>query len=158
MSRRTCQRTTFTRWASLARLERSDLVRPVALVVRHGSTVDPDSTATTARRTYLRAVGTKGRYGDAGSRQKDNARTEANALQPSSLPVDLVTAAGGPITQAEHPTPVTAYVEVGVTLIRITGHATAWNSRCVHVRWTGTNPEASEAWGWASAVSRIPEN
>lgn len=99
-------------------------------------------------------MGTNRRYGDAISRQKDNARAEARALQPSSLPIELVTAAGGAITQAERPTPVTAYVEVGVTLIRVAGNALAWNSRCVQIRWTGTNPEPSEAWVWASAVTR----
>lgn len=102
-------------------------------------------------------MGSNRRYGDSITRQKDNARAEARALQPSSLPIDLVTTAGGPITQAEHPTPVTAYVEVGVTLIRVAGVASAWNSRCVHVRWTGTNPEPSEAWVWASAVTRSTE-
>ena len=79
-------------------------------------------------RTYVLGVGSNRRYGDAITRQKDNARAEARALQPSSLPIDLVTTAGGPITQAEHPTPVTAYVEVGVTLIRVAGVASAWNS------------------------------
>lgn len=99
-------------------------------------------------------MGSNRRYGDSISRQKDNARAEARALQPSSLPIELVTAAGGPVTQAPSPPPVHAYVEVGVTLIRVAGHALAWNSRCVHVRWTGTNPEAQEAWVWASAVTR----
>ena len=80
------------------------------------------------------------------SRPPSNARAEARALQPSSLPIDLVTTAGGPITQAEQPTP--AYVEVGVTLIRIAGVATGWNSRCVHIRWTGSDPEPKEAWVW----------
>lgn len=99
-------------------------------------------------------MGSNQRYGDAISRQKDNARAEAKALLPSSLPVNLVTAAGGPITAATEVVPVTAYVEVGVTLIRVHGHALAWNSRCVQVRWSGTNPEPSEAWVWASAVTR----
>ena len=99
-------------------------------------------------------MGTNRRYGDSISRQKDNARAEARALQPSSLPLDLVTTAGGPITPAEQPVAVTAYVEVGVTLIRVQGRATAWNTRCVKVVWTGTNPEPCEAWVWASAVTR----
>lgn len=99
-------------------------------------------------------MGTNRRYGDSVSRQKDNARAEARALQPSSLPLELVTAAGGPIRQADSPRPVHAYVEVGVTLIRVAGHAVAWNSRCVQVRWTGTNPDPQQAWVWASAVTR----
>jgi hypothetical protein len=99
-------------------------------------------------------VGSNLRYGDSISRQKDNARAEARALQPSSLPIELVTTAGGPVTQAASPHAVHAYVEVGVTLIRVAGHAVAWNSRCVYVRWTGTNPEGQEAWVWASAVTR----
>ena len=50
--------------------------------------------------------------------------------------------------------PVEAYVEVGVTLIHVTGHATAWNRRCVLVQWSGTNPTPQQAWVWASAVTR----
>lgn len=99
-------------------------------------------------------MGSNRRYGDSISRQKDNARAEALALQPSTLPLELVTTAGGPITTTAKPPAVHAYVEVGVTLIRVAGHAVAWNSRCVQVRWTGTNPEAQEAWVWASAVTR----
>ena len=99
-------------------------------------------------------MGSNRRYGDSISRQKDNARAEARALQPSTLPIELVTAAGGPVTPAAAPQPVHAYVEVGVTLIRVTGRAIAWNTRCVQVRWAGTNPEPQEAWVWASAVTR----
>lgn len=47
-----------------------------------------------------------------------------------------------------------AYVEVGVTLIPVAGHAVAWNSRCVQVRWSGTHPDPQEAWVWPSAVTR----
>ena len=39
-------------------------------------------------------------------------------------------------------------------MIRVASNAVAWNSRCVLVRWTGTNPEPQEAWVWASAVTR----
>ena len=99
-------------------------------------------------------MGTNRRYGDAIARQKDNARAEARALVASSLPLDLVTTAGGPVVTAGHPIPVHAYVEVGVTLIRVDAVATAWNRRCVHVRWTGTNPDPQEAWVSASAVAR----
>lgn len=99
-------------------------------------------------------MGSNRRYGDSISRQKDNARAEARALQPSTLPIELVTTAGGPVTPAASPHRVHAYVEVGVTLIRVAGHAIAWNTRCVQIRWTGTNPEPQEAWVWASAVTR----
>ena len=99
-------------------------------------------------------MGSNRRYGDAISRQKDNARAETRALQCSSLQLELVTTAGGPVVQAASPLPVHAYVEVGVTMIRVAGNAVAWNSRCVLVRWTGSNPEPQEAWVWASAVTR----
>lgn len=99
-------------------------------------------------------MGSNRRYGDSISRQKDNARAEARALQPSTLPPELLTIAGGPITTPATPPAVHAYVEVGVTLIRVAGHAVAWNSRCMQVRWAGTTPEAQEAWVWASAVTR----
>lgn len=100
-------------------------------------------------------MGSNRRYGDSIARQKDNARAEARALQPSTLPLELVTTAGGPITQAgASPAAVHAYVEIGVTLIQVAGHAIAWNTRCVHVCWTGTNPEPHDAWVWASAVTR----
>lgn len=99
-------------------------------------------------------MGSNRRYGDSISRQKDNARAESAALLPSSLPLELVTAAGGPVTRATSPPVVQAYVEVGVTTIRVAGRAMAWNRRCVQVRWTGTNPDPQEAWIWASAVTR----
>lgn len=89
------------------------------------------------------------RHGDSISRQKDNARTEARALRCSSLLLEVVTTSGGSVVQAVTPHPVHAYVEVGVTMIRAAGHAVAWNSRCVLVRWAGTNPEPQEAWVWA---------
>lgn len=101
-------------------------------------------------------MGTNRRYGDAIARQKDNARAEARALVASSLPIDLVTTAGGPVVTARQPVPVQAYVEVGVTLIRVDAFATAWNRRCVHIRWAGTNPTVQQAWVWASAVARVP--
>lgn len=46
-----------------------------------------------------------------------------------------------------------AFVEIGTTLVRVHAHAIAWNSRCVHIRWSGTNPEPQDAWVWASAVT-----
>ena len=98
-------------------------------------------------------MGSNRRHGDAISRQKDNARAEAQALQPATLPTELVTIAGGPITLADRPRPVLAYVEIGTTLVRVHAHAIAWNSRCVHIRWSGTNPEPQDAWVWASAVT-----
>jgi hypothetical protein len=86
-------------------------------------------------------MGSNRRYGDSISRQKDHARAEARALQPSTLPLELVTTGDGPITTTAKPQAVPEYLEVGVTLIRLTGHAIAWNSRHVQVRWTGTNPK-----------------
>ncbi|MFD1722437.1 hypothetical protein [Amnibacterium endophyticum] len=103
-------------------------------------------------------MGSNRRHGDAIARQKDNARAEARALQPTTLPIEFVTAAGGAIPPGQQPRPVYAWVEIGDTLIRIAGTAIAWNSRCVHVRWTGTNPEPTHAWVWASAVTRADTN
>lgn len=62
---------------------------------------------------------------------------------------------GEPVTQAESPIPVTAWiVTVQGDDLEVHGDAMAWTKRAVRVRFVDKHGHLDSAWLWAGAVSR----
>jgi hypothetical protein len=101
-------------------------------------------------------MGTNRRYADQIDAQMNRRITEM-MLKPK--PVTLTEAEldveNDPITEAEQPVKVRAWVRYPETVARMEGKAVAWTSRAVKLQWESADHEMREAWVWASAVDRL---
>jgi hypothetical protein len=97
-------------------------------------------------------VGSNRRHGESVARSKANSRSAVAALRPVSLGVDQL--GDEPVVRARGPVPVSAWVTLGTTLVKVEGFAVAWTSRAVEVQWP-TDADTRSAWVWASACERL---
>lgn len=74
--------------------------------------------------------------------------------KPISLSDAEIDTADDPIVKASSPVPVRAWARYSEAVVRVRGEAIEWNSKAVHIQWTGSDGEKRDAWVWASAVAR----
>jgi hypothetical protein len=75
--------------------------------------------------------------------------------KPISLSAEELDTGEDPVVKPMEPIPVRAWTRYPETVVRIQGRAVEWNSRAVHVEWTGSDGEIRSTWVWASAVDRL---
>ncbi|SFS17476.1 hypothetical protein SAMN04487846_3568 [Microbacterium sp. cf046] len=101
-------------------------------------------------------MGTNRRYADKIDAQMKRRITEM-LLRPK--PVTLTDAEldieNDPVTRADRPVRVRAWVRYPEPVARLEGRAVAWTTRAVKLQWETADGERREAWVWASAVDRI---
>jgi len=96
-------------------------------------------------------MGQNKRYGGAIEQQIEEAVVRPKPIGLSEAELDI---AHHPITEAEAPIAVRAYVRFHESVIRPNCEAIAWTDRAVKIRLTIRNGAMSEVWVWASAVER----
>jgi hypothetical protein len=96
-------------------------------------------------------MGENKRYGGAIGREIEEAVVRPKPIGLSEAELDL---AHHPMTEAETPIAVRAYVRFHEAVIRPDCEAIGWTDRAVKLRLTIRNGPVSEVWVWASAVER----
>lgn len=82
------------------------------------------------------------------------AALNAFLTRPSPISLSEEELGGAPVTRAEEPPPVEAWVRFPETPVRVSGRAVAWTSRAVLVEFVTHEGATRRAWVWASAVDR----
>ena len=108
-------------------------------------------------RTYVRHIRDGGaRLGQNKRYGSDLTDTAINEVVTRPMPISLSKSELGqePVTTAEEPVDVQAWVRFPEQPIRVDGRAVAWTKRAVWVEFTMRNGATFRAWVWASAVDR----
>ena len=97
-------------------------------------------------------MGENKRYGEGIEQQIEEAVIRPQPIGLTDAELDL---AHHPITEAQTPIPVRAYLRFPEAVIRPECVVIAWTDRAVKLRVTMRNSTATDVWVWASAVERL---
>ena len=100
-------------------------------------------------------MGTNRRYADKVDRQMDRriAQREMAPGYRSLTPLESGSESE-PVTQAEKPIPVTAWVPVTPGVVQVEAEVTAWTKRAVRIEWQDDDGSRTTVWVYAGAVTR----